>query len=84
MKNEYSTKYKYARFDYDTILQLFLETYKRTKPSHAAHAGRLSVYCAASRLVVLVIDQADTMHGFLRIRASVVFFGTLSASWSIT
>jgi hypothetical protein len=40
----------------------------------------LSVYCATSRLVVLVTDRADTTHGFLRNRASYVCFYRLGTS----
>jgi hypothetical protein len=55
------------------------------KPSHALHLRRLIVCCAISRLVVLVTDYADRMYGFLRNRASDVYFWvTLSASRGLT
>jgi hypothetical protein len=57
---------------------------QRYEPSHTSCVGRLFVYCATSRLVVLVADQTDTMHGFKINRASVSFFiATLSASWVV-
>jgi hypothetical protein len=51
----------------------------KSYPTHDTQEG-FFVYCAISRLIVLVTDQAESTHGFLRNRVSVssfIYFGAV-------